>query len=818
MSSRFVFSMLMLTLLAVPSARAATIDMDDPAASTGCNLRNALKTANTNVNASSCQRQGPSTEPDTIRMRVGHYEANHALPYADEDANVVGDYDVTSAVIIEGQGVALSSFAGPALDRLFDVHSGASLTVRDATLFGGSVVGTANPVGGAIYKRSGASVTLERVSIRDGSAERGGAIFANTASGALSLNSVTIRGGYASISGGGIALSGTGSPPLTEIINTTLSGNTAPSGAAIHAEFTPLRLRSSTITSNRSSSNGALVYTGASPAQVEIGNSLVIGNTNDNGTGADLSCAPNIQLSQRFNSVIGTSAQCTFANSSGTPASSDVRLMPLFDYGSGVPTHALNHGSSALNAGNSSGGLGCPALDARGASRSGTCDIGAFELRLDLTVNSTADLVDALPGDGQCRTSNNLCTLRAATMEANASGGRWFVGVPAGIYTLAPRSLSGSDDRAGDLDVRPAAVDTPALSFTLFGLGSPGDTQIVGGGNDRVLEARARFGYDSQEGFEYRLVSTALANVTFRGGRLDSDPFVPQTAQQYESPAGGGINIIGGHSLLYNVVIRDNELRPIADRGQGAGLSVRVFRRQHSNSRWYWSSSRMERFAVVDNIGAGDAAIPEHVFAGGVFAAGPDLEYSDGITLINGTIAGNRADAISGLYGLQQFYGSFLTILGNQVPADAVPSPTSHSGVVLNGTEHLLQNSIITGNLDNTTPSDCSGSSGSVISAGYLLIGNTSGCTVAGDTSSNQLNVDALLGARETSSGGMPYHRLAQNSPAANAIPRALCGDHRTFGVTTDALAAARPAATGCEIGAIEGLALSAALFANGFE
>lgn len=816
MQYRFAFPMLM--LLAFPAAHAATIAMDDPAASTGCNLRNALQTANTNVTVSSCQRQGPSTEPDTLVMRVGHYETNHGLPYADEDANVRGDYDVTSAVIIQGQGVAVSSLAGATLDRLFDVHSGASLTVRDATLFGGSVIGSANPVGGAINKRNGGTVILERVSIRDGSAERGGGIFASTATGTLSLNSVTVRGGYASVSGGGIALNGTGSPPLTEIINTTLSGNAAPSGSALHASFTPLRLRSSTITGNRSNADGAFVYTGTAQAQVEIGNSLVIGNSNDDGIGADLSCTPNIQLSQRVNSVIGSSAHCAFASTSGTPPSSDVRLMPLFDYGNGLPTHALNHGSSALNAGSSSGAIGCPSIDARGAARSGACDIGAFELRLDLTVNSFADLVDAVPGDGQCRTSNNLCTLRAATMEANASGGRWFVGVPAGTYALAPLFPGGNDDRAGDLDLRPANIDTPPLSFTLFGLGHPGNTEIVGGGNDRVLESRARFGHDSQEGFEYRLLSTALANVTFRGGRLDSDPFVPQSAQQYESSAGGGIRILGGHSLLYNVVVRDNELRPIADSGYGAGVSVQVFRREHSSARWYSSSSRMERFAVVDNIGAGDATLSEFVFAGGIFAEGPDLEHSDGITLINGTIAGNRADAISGLYGLQQFFGSFLSVVGNQVPASAAPSPISHSGVVLHSTEHLLQNSIISGNVDNTTPSDCSGSSGSLISAGYLLIGNSSGCTVSGDTSSNLLNVDPLLGSRETSAGGMPHYRLSQNSPAANAIPRALCGDHRSFGVITDAIAAVRPTTTGCEIGAIEGVAVSAALFANGFE
>ncbi len=38
-------------------------------------------------------------------------------------------------------------------------------------------------------------------------------------------------------------------------------------------------------------------------------------------------------------------------------------------------------------------------------------------------VNSTVDAVDANPGDGVCATSGGVCTLRAATLEANALPG-----------------------------------------------------------------------------------------------------------------------------------------------------------------------------------------------------------------------------------------------------------------------------------------------------------------------------------------------------------------------------------------------------------
>src|SRR4030065_2429571 len=68
------------------------------------------------------------------------------------------------------------------------------------------------------------------------------------------------------------------------------------------------------------------------------------------------------------------------------------------------------------------------------------------------TVNSTADAVDANPGDGVCETApgNGVCTLRAAVQEANALPGADTINLPAGIYLL---TRPGNDSNAlnGDL-------------------------------------------------------------------------------------------------------------------------------------------------------------------------------------------------------------------------------------------------------------------------------------------------------------------------------------------------------------------------------
>ena len=56
-------------------------------------------------------------------------------------------------------------------------------------------------------------------------------------------------------------------------------------------------------------------------------------------------------------------------------------------------------------------------------------------------VNSSADSVDANPGNGVCADASGNCTLRAAIMEANALSGA-DITLPAGTYTLTMKDAS----------------------------------------------------------------------------------------------------------------------------------------------------------------------------------------------------------------------------------------------------------------------------------------------------------------------------------------------------------------------------------------
>ena len=94
-------------------------------------------------------------------------------------------------------------------------------------------------------------------------------------------------------------------------------------------------------------------------------------------------------------------------------------------------------------------------------------------------VNSLADTVDLVPGDGICVDAFGSCTLRAAIQEANALGGPQTIRLPAGVFQL---DLDGTGEdlaATGDLDV--------TADITIIGAGA-GATIIDGGFIDRVFD------------------------------------------------------------------------------------------------------------------------------------------------------------------------------------------------------------------------------------------------------------------------------------------------------------------------------------------
>jgi hypothetical protein len=132
-------------------------------------------------------------------------------------------------------------------------------------------------------------------------------------------------------------------------------------------------------------------------------------------------------------------------------------------------------------------------------------------------VDSEADASDQNPGDGQCATTDDTCTVRAAIEEANALEDTSTITIPAGTYVLSSSLVI-------------------SQSMTLIGT-SPDATILDANQQDRVITV----GTGGTEGNSVSDVS--ITGLTVRGG---------------EVAAPGGGMLVYGDVLLDTVVITGN--------------------------------------------------------------------------------------------------------------------------------------------------------------------------------------------------------------------------------------------------------------------
>lgn len=206
-------------------------------------------------------------------------------------------------------------------------------------------------------------------------------------------------------------------------------------------------------------------------------------------------------------------------------------------------------------------------------------------------VNSTADSVDANPGNGVCADGSGVCTLRAAIMEANALPGTDTITLPAGTYTLTIPGFNEDFNATGDLD-----IDS---DLTITGAGA-NMTIIDAGGIDRVLDIRPVNATNvhisgltvthgsagpittSGGGILAQGTLLTLTNVTVRGNTADygggifvggSVTLNNCTVSGNTALAGGGgiINYINGSVTLNNSTISGNSA------GYGGGIAASNF-------------------------------------------------------------------------------------------------------------------------------------------------------------------------------------------------------------------------------------------------
>ena len=218
--------------------------------------------------------------------------------------------------------------------------------------------------------------------------------------------------------------------------------------------------------------------------------------------------------------------------------------------------------------------------------------------------------------------------------------------------------------------------------------------------------------------------------------------------------------------------------------------------------------------AIRDNVGTsiwsnGTLTLTRSLISGNIPAFGTGgIGIGGGkLTVENTTISGNQSP--NGGAGLMIGGASTVTINSSTITGNRSDNGNSGSsgGISVDdsGNNVTLKNSIVAKNTEYTAP-DCLGP---ILSAGYNLIGNSSGCSFSA-TASDQVGTDAdpidpQLGPLGDHGGPTFTHPLLTESPAIDAGNPAAPGSGGNACPVTDQRNIPRPAGTRCDIGAFEG-------------
>jgi len=371
-----------------------------------------------------------------------------------------------------------------------------------------------------------------------------------------------------------------------------------------------------------------------------------------------------------------------------------------------------------------------------------------------VNVDQVNDVIDA--GDG-------FTGLREAVVQANLNPGDDKIILSAVTYAL---SISGRNENGaltGDLDVTDASG-----RLTIVGAG-PDQTIIDGSGLDRVFEV-------------FPGADLTLEGLTVTGGN--------NTIAAGGDGFGGGIQIIGGSVVtISHCALSANT----ADHGAGV---------YNAGMLTVGNSSLRDNVAIVYGAGmsnSGTATLSASTLSGNTAANHAGISNGGTVTLNNSTVSGNSTTGSGDAGGLKNngtLYVNDSTIFGNSGGTDGGVSNCDACAATMQVT-----NSIIAGNTATVSNPDCGGT---LVSNGYNLIQDTTGCTISGDSTGNIIGVDPELGPLQDNGGLTDTHALADSSPAIDAGSCSTGFDQRGIARADLPVIVDASGGNGCDIGSYE--------------
>lgn len=341
-----------------------------------------------------------------------------------------------------------------------------------------------------------------------------------------------------------------------------------------------------------------------------------------------------------------------------------------------------------------------------------------YSRRAAFTVNSTADAVDATPGDGACDDGAGNCTLRAAIMEANALPGADTITLPAGTYIL---SISGRGEDAaqtGDLDITD--------DLTINGAGAA-VTIVDGGTVDRVFHV-------------FSGITAEISGVTTRNGSAASfggGIFNDGTLVLAESAVSGnmvkegfGAGIYNGGVLNITNSTIDNNTIPDVPTCEGGGIynrgTLTLVNSTVSGNRVGGDREGRGIGGGIRNIGT--VILASSTVDGNRAGQGGGIRNSGTITITKSTVSGNTGTNGAGIKNSGTVTLTESTVSGNITPSN------EGGGIWNNGTLSLTR-SIVTGNHAGRV-------GGGILNSGTLTLTNS---TVSGNSVIGRLGGGGIL-------------------------------------------------------------------------
>lgn len=386
--------------------------------------------------------------------------------------------------------------------------------------------------------------------------------------------------------------------------------------------------------------------------------------------------------------------------------------------------------------------------------RLSACLFSGFFLASSLALATTFPVTKtADTADGTC---NADCSLREAIIAANANAGPDDITLPAGTYALSipptgenVAGPTGNNEAIGDLDVNGELTITGAGASTTIVDGADLSRIFhIHGGPVTITGLTARNGSEEAGG---GIFVEAVTSVNFSN--------IVVTANDGLGSGGGGIRNQGGTTTITDSTISNN----VVD-AQGGGIFT---------------------------IGTPLTIIRSTISGNTATESGGGIRIDSGtLTVQNSTISNNTASSGGGIRNLN----GTVTVTASTI-ADNSGGSAFGGGIATfaPGTVNLT-GSILANNSAGSSP-DCTEA---IISGGFNLIEDTSGCTITGTTTGNITGQDPQLLALASNGGPTQTRALLGSSPALNAF---------TSGCpppTTDQRGVTRPQQAACEIGSFE--------------